>query len=84
MKVTENGHLKVVAGRPLHCSRPRSSYFTNFASYTTLASPQSITFSPAGDLYIAESDARRINRISVVGTDGRISVFAGKDSKCNC
>ena len=84
MKVTDNGHLKVVAGRPLHCSRPRSSYFTNFASYTTLASPQAMAFSPTGELYIAESDARRINRISVVGTDGRISLFAGKDSKCNC
>ena len=23
MKITENEHLKVVAGRPLHCSRPR-------------------------------------------------------------
>jgi len=84
MKVTENGHLKVVAGRPLHCSRPRSSFFTNFASYTTLASPQAIAFSPTGELYVSESDSRRINRISVVGTDGRISLFAGKDSKCNC
>ena len=84
MKVTENGHLKVVAGRPLHCSRPRSSFFTNFASYTTLSSPQAITFSPAGELYIGESDSRRINRVSVVGTDGRIGLFAGKDSKCNC
>ena len=84
MKVTTQGRLKVVAGRPLHCSRPRSSYFTNFASYTTLASPQALAFAPTGELYIAESDARRINRISVVGTDGRISVAAGRDSKCNC
>ena len=84
MKITENQHLKVVAGRPLHCSRPRSSFYNNFASYTTLASPIAIAFSPSGELYIAESDTRRINRISVVGTDGRISVFAGKDSKCNC
>ena len=58
--------------------------FTNFASYTTLSSPQAITFSPSGELYIGESDSRRINRVSVVGTDGRISLFAGKDSKCNC
>ena len=84
MKITENQHLKVVAGRPLHCSRPSSSFYNNFASYTTLASPQAIAFSPSGELYIAESDSRRINRVSVVGTDGRISVFAGKDSKCNC
>ena len=87
MEITENRHLKVVAGRPLHCSRPlgHSSFYNNFAAYTTLASPQAIAFSPAsGELYIAESDARRINRVSVVGTDGRIRVFAGKDSKCNC
>ena len=84
MKVMLSGHLKVVAGRPLHCSRPRSNYFTNFAAYTTLSSPQTIAFSPSGELYIAESDGRRINRISSVGTDGRIGVFAGKDSRCNC
>ena len=84
LKLTGNRHLKVVAGRPLHCTRPRSSYYNNFASYSTLTSPQAIAFSPTGELYIAESDAQRINRVSVVGTDGRISVFAGRDSKCNC
>jgi len=84
MKVTRNGQLKVVAGRPLHCSRPHSSFFTNFAAHTTLASPQAMAFSPTGELYIAESDSRRINRISAIGTNGRINIFAGKDSKCNC
>ena len=84
LKLTGNRHLQVVAGRPLHCTRARSSYYNNFASYSTLTSPQAIAFSPTGELYIAESDSQRINRVSVVGTDGRIGVFAGRDSKCNC
>jgi hypothetical protein len=84
MKVMRSEHLMVVAGRPLHCSRPRSNYFANFAAYTTLFYPQTLAFSPNGELYIAESDGRRINRISSVGSDGRIGVFAGKDSRCNC
>ena len=88
-KVTSDGRLQMVAGRPLHC-RPSDGAaaamgsFFNFASQSTLVSPTSISFSLQGDLYLAESDSRRINRISVVGTDGRIRVYAGKDSKCNC
>ena len=88
-KVTSDGRLQMVAGRPLHC-RPSDgaaatlASFFNFASQSTLVSPTSISFSLQGDLYLAESDSRRINRISVVGTDGRIRVYAGKDSKCNC
>lgn len=46
--------------------------------------PQSIAFGPIGELYIAESDSQRINRIRVISTDGRISHFAGAESKCNC
>jgi sugar lactone lactonase YvrE len=92
-KVTSDGRLQMIAGRPLHCRPPASAAspaassaasFFNFASQSTLVSPTSIAFSLQGDLYLAESDSRRINRISVVGTDGRIRSFAGKDSKCNC
>jgi len=90
-KVTTDGRLQMVAGRPLHC-RPSDGAaaaaalgsFFNFASQSTLVSPTSLSFSLQGDLYLAESDSRRINRISVVGTDGRIRAYAGKDSKCNC
>ncbi|XP_071744523.1 teneurin-m isoform X2 [Lepeophtheirus salmonis] len=84
MKITSDGRLQIVAGRPLHCHRPQGEILNNFASHTTLVSPQSITFGPQGEMYVAESDSRRTNRISVVGTDGRINSFAGKDSKCNC
>ncbi|QQP39609.1 Uncharacterized protein FKW44_020548, partial [Caligus rogercresseyi] len=84
MKVTSDGRLQIVAGRPLHCTRPQEDILNNFASHTTLVSPQSISFGPQGNMYVAESDSRRTNRISTVGTDGRINLFAGKDSKCNC
>lgn len=89
-KITTDGRLQMVAGRPLHC-RPSDGVaaatigsFYNFASQSTLVSPTSLSFSLQGDLFLAESDSRRINRISVVGTDGRIRIYAGKDSKCNC
>ncbi len=89
LKVTADEQVEVVAGRPLHCHRPRSkdkssaTYF-NLASQTTLVSPQSISFASSGELFIAESDSGRINRISKVGTDNGLTLFAGKDSKCNC
>jgi hypothetical protein len=46
--------------------------------------PQSIAFGPSGDLYVAESDSQRINRVRVIGTDSKISHYAGAESKCNC
>jgi len=85
LKLTNDGRIKVVAGRPLHCppmaSRHQGDDLANGAS---LVDPQSISFGPNGDLYIAESDSQRINRIRRVTTDGKISTVAGKDSKCNC
>ena len=56
----------------------------DLANGASLVEPQSLSFSPNGDLYIAESDSQRINRIRKVSTDGKISTSAGKDSKCNC
>ena len=54
------------------------------ATSVSLSSPQSIAFAPNGDLFVAESDSQRINRVRKVLTDGRIVPAAGKDSKCNC
>ena len=84
MKITQDSRVQTVAGRPLHCNRQKIDDYLNFAAHTTLVSPQSLAFSPDGDLFIAESDSRRINRVSVVKTDNRISTYAGKDSICNC
>ena len=68
LKLTDDGRVSVVAGRPLH----------------SLVEPQSLAFAPNGDLFVAESDSQRINRVRRISTDGRLSTYAGADSKCNC
>ncbi|XP_073990849.1 teneurin transmembrane protein Ten-m isoform X6 [Rhodnius prolixus] len=82
LKLTGDGRVRVIAGRPLHC--PARGTDTELATQATLVMPQSIAFAPSGDLYIAESDSQRINRVRLVGTDGKISHYAGAESKCNC
>ncbi|KAL6256891.1 hypothetical protein P5V15_011826 [Pogonomyrmex californicus] len=84
LQLAPDGRVKVVAGRPLHCASPSASFDTELATHATLVMPQSIAFGPSGDLYIAESDSQRINRVRVIGTDGKISPYAGAESKCNC
>jgi len=91
LKVTEDGQVKVVAGRPLHCPPPTNNAAANddssvivMATMASLSSPQSISFAPNGDLFVAESDSQRINRVRKVSTDGRLVPVAGKDSPCNC
>ncbi|XP_076362879.1 teneurin transmembrane protein Ten-m isoform X2 [Tachypleus tridentatus] len=85
LKITQDKRLKVVAGRPLHCPSPTPfRERSDVATEIYLESPQGIAFAPNGDLYIAESDSLMINRVRVVGSDGRISHFAGAESKCSC
>ena len=84
-KITPDEQVQIVAGRPLHCHRiVKDKDLASFAAKSSLVTPQSLDFAGNGDMFLAESDGRRINRISKVSTDGRISFFAGKDSKCNC
>lgn len=68
LRLTADGRVKVVAGRPLHCP-PMAHFDTDleFATQATLVMPQSITFATNGDLYIGESDSQRINRVRIVG-----------------
>ena len=49
-----------------------------------LVMPSSIAFSRKGDLYIAETNHRTINRISKISTDGMISRYAGQEVTCDC
>lgn len=84
LRMAPDGRVRVVAGRPLHCPAPGTQLDTDLAGHATLIRPQSIAFGPMGDLYVAESDSQRINRVRVIGTDGKISLFAGAESKCNC
>ncbi|KAJ8984541.1 hypothetical protein NQ317_006827 [Molorchus minor] len=84
LQLTIDGRVKVIAGRPLHCASPPSGYDIELATHATLVMPQSIAFSSSGNLYVAESDSQRINRVRIIGTDGKISPYAGAESKCNC
>ncbi|KAJ2950358.1 hypothetical protein O0L34_g8599 [Tuta absoluta] len=84
LQMAPDGRVKVIAGRPLHCPSPLTGADMELATYATLVMPQSIAFGSAGDLYVAESDSQRINRVRLITTDGKISLYAGAESKCNC
>ncbi|XP_044012894.1 teneurin-m isoform X2 [Aphidius gifuensis] len=84
LQLAPDGRVKVVAGRPLHCASTSTSFDNELATHATLVMPQSIAFDSSGNLFIAESDSQRINRIRIIGTDGKISLYAGAESKCNC
>lgn len=66
LQLAPDGRMKVVAGRPLNCPTPLGGYHSELATHATLVMPQSITFGPSGDLYVAESDSQRINRVRVI------------------
>ncbi|XP_028969053.1 teneurin-m [Galendromus occidentalis] len=80
MKLTPDRRLKVVAGKPLHCTGTKG----DFATDVFLESPTAITFSSQGDLYIAESDSQTVNRVRVVTPDGKIKHYVGAEPKCSC
>ncbi|XP_050525472.1 teneurin-m isoform X5 [Daktulosphaira vitifoliae] len=87
MKLTTDNRLKVIAGRPIHCppiGRTGINTDQELAIQTALVMPQSIAFAPNGNLFVAESDSQRTNRIRVISTEGKIARFAGAESKCNC
>ena len=80
--LTKDHRIKIVAGRPLHCHP--SQYGPNSPQSAALNEPQSIAFSPTGDLYVAESDSQRINRVRKISNNRQIETIAGKNSNCNC
>ncbi|ODN01413.1 Teneurin-m [Orchesella cincta] len=84
LKLTGDNRIRIIAGRPFHCPIPAGGFDLDLATHTALISPQSITFGPNGDLYVAESDSQRVNRVRKISTDGQVSHFAGIESKCNC
>ncbi|XP_022239152.1 teneurin-m-like isoform X2 [Limulus polyphemus] len=85
LRITQDKRLKVVAGRSSHCLDPTAfPERSDIATQSYLESPQGIAFDPNGDLYIAESDSQLVNRVRVVGSDGRISHFAGAELNCSC
>ena len=62
----------VVAGRPLHCPPANNASAaslldrgagTQIAREVVLESPQHITFAPNGDLFVVESDGKKVNQV---------------------
>ncbi|XP_069961217.1 teneurin-m-like isoform X2 [Cherax quadricarinatus] len=83
LRVTPDNRVQVLSGRSLNCPTPIHDP-PDISRTALLLNPQSIAFSPQGELYVAESDTQRINRVRIITSDGRISIFAGADSRCNC
>lgn len=79
--------IKVVAGTPLHCHSKDDN--TTASNENILGTVLALAFSPTGDLYIAESDNRRLNFVRMVDSASRVTHFAGKTqdkmkSNCEC
>ncbi|EAT34453.1 AAEL013308-PA, partial [Aedes aegypti] len=76
LKLTADMKIKVVAGVPLHCNSNEEHNKTN--SDDVLGTVVAMAFAPFGDLYIADTDSRRINSIRVVDSTGYMRTFAGR------
>ncbi|XP_046803493.1 teneurin-a isoform X2 [Lucilia cuprina] len=88
LRLTSDMKIRVVAGTPLHCSNSGQDK-ANKTTDNVLGTVLAMAFSPFGDLYIADSDSRRVNSIRVVDTSGNMRYFAGKQENagaltCDC
>ncbi|KAH8289150.1 hypothetical protein KR054_001033 [Drosophila jambulina] len=92
LRLTSDMKIRVVAGTPLHCSNGAAGQdgrVNKTGADNVLGTVLAMAFSPFGDLYIADSDSRRINSIRVVDTAGNMRYFAGKQESsgsqtCEC
>lgn len=100
LKLTSDLKVRVVAGTPLHCTSnanngemhkdtngtaPANSKKTE----EVLGSVLAVSFSPSGELYIADSDSHRVNSIRIVDSAGKMSYFVGQQQErargqCEC
>ncbi|XP_037027391.1 teneurin-a isoform X8 [Bradysia coprophila] len=88
LKLTSDQKIKVVAGTPLHCNTNSGTSDKNKTSENVLGTVLAMAFGPAGHLYVADSDSRRVNSIRVVDTAGLMKSFAGRQEAgsqaCDC
>ncbi|KAL7028597.1 hypothetical protein ACKWTF_005910 [Chironomus riparius] len=86
MKLTADMKIKVVAGAPLHCTKNSKNETMN--EDAVLGTVLAMAFAPSGDLFVADSDSRRVNLIRVVDSAGNMKVFAGRQDGgsqgCDC
>ncbi|KAF7706925.1 hypothetical protein HF521_018143 [Silurus meridionalis] len=87
LRITEEGQVRVAAGRPLHCPLAVSDFTVSEPQRATrvhLESPSAIAVSFTGTLHIAETDERKMSRIRSVAPNGEITRLAGSLSDCDC
>lgn len=88
LKVTSDDMVVIVAGQSPHClpaEESRNSVLaSSLASNAVLQSPQHVSFSTNGDLFIVEANGKGISRIRVVDTNLLIKHYAGTPVVCNC
>lgn len=87
LKLTPDMKIKVVAGTPLHCHSKVN--YTDSQLTNVLGTILALAFAPNGDLYIAETDTRRVNFIQLIDSSGKVTHFAGKTqdrlkNNCDC
>jgi teneurin len=80
LKVTRDRKVVIVAGHPSYCSSTNTSF--DSATESRIESAQNFAFSPDGELFLVESNARDINRIRMVDSAGRLRHYIG--SQCDC
>ncbi|XP_058838920.1 teneurin-a isoform X1 [Topomyia yanbarensis] len=76
LKLTADMKIKVVAGVPLHCNS--NEELNKTTSDDILGTVVAMAFAPSGDLYIADTDSRRVYSIRVVDSAGSMRSFAGR------
>lgn len=91
LKLTADMKIKVVAGTPLHCHAREDNNVTSSKTQSddVLGTVLALAFAPNGDLYVAETDTRRVNFIRMVDSSGKITHFAGRTQEkfknnCDC
>uniref|UniRef100_A0A4W4EMW3 Teneurin transmembrane protein 3 n=1 Tax=Electrophorus electricus TaxID=8005 RepID=A0A4W4EMW3_ELEEL len=87
LRVTAEGQVLVVAGRPLHCSMPPDDLSVTEprkATHTHLEAASAIAVSFDGVLHVAETDEHKMSRIRSVAPDGEVTHTAGALSDCDC
>lgn len=85
LKLTADMKIKVVAGSPLHCNKNANNETNEDAVLGTVLA---MAFAPSGDLFVADSDSRRVNLVRIVDTAGNMRLFAGRQEGvaqgCEC
>uniref|UniRef100_A0A8W7P5S7 Tox-GHH domain-containing protein n=1 Tax=Anopheles coluzzii TaxID=1518534 RepID=A0A8W7P5S7_ANOCL len=81
LKLTSDMKVKVIAGIPLHCNEDHLAGMNRTApAEEPLGTVLAMAFGPNGDLYVADTNSKRINTIKVIES----STGFMKHQECDC